>query len=985
MIADIDRHNIDKLLLNYKDVFKNELGTLKGVKGKLHLKPNTVPVFCRARSVPFSQREKVNNEIDRMVNKGMMFPVSYSEWATPVVPVPKKDGTLRLCGDYKTTLNKFLHCENYPLPKIDDIFAELSRGKFFSHLDLKNAYTQMLMDEDSQKLLTINTPKGLFRLRRLIYGVASASGLWQKSMEQVLQGLDGVKVILDDMLVFGATKEEHLRNLENVLKRLSEAGLVLNKKKCRFLENRIEYCGHVIDATGLHKSPKKIQAMVECPAPTNVTQVRAFLGLVNYYHKFLPNLATELHPLHELLKKGKNWVWTNACQKAFDKVKKMLVSDQVLTYYDPELPICLACDASSYGVGAVLSHVYPDGTERPISFASRSLSKSEKGYAQIDKEALSIIFGIKKFYNYIFGRHFTLVTDHKPLTHIFNPEKGIPMMSAARLQRYALILAAHRYDIEYKKTDLHANADGMSRLPLPIAESEMKVHRVDYADVYYGEQLNNLPVTPQMISSETRKDPILGRVFAAIQSGKWPHDKETQPYYTKRNELSVCQGCIVWGPRVIVPKRHQKSVLRLLHEGHLGIVKMKAVARSNVWWQGIDKDIEKLAGSCEGCLQTSNRPQQATIHPWTRPDGPWQRLHIDFATRENIMFLIVVCAYSKWPEVIMMRTDTKTGTTVKALDGLFSRYGLPLEIVSDNGPQFISKEFEDFLSERGIKHSPVPAYHPQSNGQAERFVQTFKNSLKKMRFDKKVLTTKIHEGLLAYRNAPHALTNETPANLFLKRALRTKLSQIQPSTEDVVRHKNLCIALRRGRSEPNFALGEEVLALNFRGDKTWLHGVIVERKGPRTFLINISPKANAPQIVKRHLDQIKKSCSLGSTLPSGQDDYDGTFENFKGSINTEQASHNEWDSAGQGEAQMAQTSQVPLERENRPESPIEANGEEVLTALGSPMTARGREGSMSIPPSQNSPGGTGGNGAVDTSLERRNPGRHRRPPDRLNL
>ena len=705
-------HHIENLITEFHEVFKDELGTLKGVKGKLYLKPNAKPVFCKARSVPFSLREKVTHEIDRLVEKKVLFPVSYSEWATPVVPIVKKDGSIRLCGDYKTTLNKALLCESYPLPKIDEIFAAINDGKHFSVLDLSNAYLQLVMDDFSQQLLTINTHKGLFAVARCMYGVSSAAGLWQKFMEQVLQGLKGVKVILDDMLIFGATVQEHNENLRAVLQRLKDAGLRLNKRKCKFLANEIEYCGHVINAEGLHKSSKKVEAMVKCPPPENVTQVRAFLGLVNYYHKFLPNLSSVLHPIHQLLKNKTTWAWTEECKKAFTKVKEMIVSEKVLTHYNPSLPIKLACDASAYGLGAVLSHSFSDGSERPISFVSRTLTRSEKNYSQIDKEALAIVFGVKKFYNYIYGRHFTLVTDHKPLTHIFNPEKGIPVMSAARLQRFALILAAHQYDIEYKKTDLHANADGMSRLPLKDTGEHGK-KEVDYANVYYSEQLNNLPVTPKMICLATRKDPILGRVFAAVQSGSWPNEKELQPFYLKRNELSLCQGCIVWGPRVVIPSKYRQNVLNILHEGHLGVVKMKAVARSNVWWQGIDLDIEKIGNSCEGCIQVRNKPTQSSVHPWAPPSGPWQRLHIDFGTKFDKMFLIVVCAFSKWPEVVIMNKDTTSKSTIRALEGLFSRYGLPMEVVSDNGPQLVSEEIERFFKENGIKHNPIPTYHPQ--------------------------------------------------------------------------------------------------------------------------------------------------------------------------------------------------------------------------------------------------------------------------------
>jgi len=385
------------LMQKHHEVFDDTIGCLKNIKGTLNLQENATPKFCKARSIPHSLKSKVEAELKNLEREGIIRLVSWSEWATPIVPVIKKSGAVRICGDFKVTINPQIRVEQYPLPKIEDIFANLAGGRHFSKIDLKQAYLQMTMDEKSQNLLVINTHKGLFQYTRLPFGVASAPALWQRAIEQVLQGLPGVQCLLDDIIVTGRNEQDHLNHLDAVFQRLSDYGLRVNKNKCELFQNRIEYCGHEIDKEGLHKTKAKIDAMLKCKRPTNVTELRSFLGLVNYYHRFLPNLATTLQPVYDLLKSGAIFKWNNQCEKAFEKVKQDLVSDNVLAHYDLNLPLKLACDASSTGLGAVLSHVMPNGDERPIAFASRTLNKAERNYSQIDKEALAIIWAVKSF------------------------------------------------------------------------------------------------------------------------------------------------------------------------------------------------------------------------------------------------------------------------------------------------------------------------------------------------------------------------------------------------------------------------------------------------------------------------------------------------------------------------------------------------------------------------------------------------------------
>ncbi|PFX12679.1 Uncharacterized protein K02A2.6 [Stylophora pistillata] len=484
--------------------------------------------------------------------------VEWSEWATPIVPVPKKDGSVRLCGDYKGTVNPELQAEQYPLPRIEDIFAKLAGGQKFSKIDLRQAYHQLEMEEDSRKYLTINTHMGLFQYNRLVFGITSAPAIWQRTIDQVLEGTSGTSCILDDMIITGKSDEEHLANLEEVLRRLQFHGLRANKAKCEFFKEKITYCGHDIDKDGLHKSTAKVEAVLEAPRPNDVAEVRSFLGLINYYHRFLPNLSTTVHPLTQLLGKDHQWKWTEQCEAAFHKVKEIITSEQVLTHYDPGLPLRLVM--------------------------------------------------------------------HPP-------------------------------------------------------------------------QFDPLPVTVDNVRRETQRDPVLAQVHEMTRKG-WPnnHDPVFNPYFVHKDEITLQSGYLMWRIRVIVPPRLRPQVLKGIYQGHMEVVKMKALARSYTWWLGIDKKIELSAKSCP---------------------GPFL----------NSMLLVVVNAHSRWLEIEKMNTTT-SAKTIETLQKLFARYGVPAQLVSDNGPQLTSEELQQFLKRNGIRHITSAPYHPATNALAERAIQSFKNATK---------------------------------------------------------------------------------------------------------------------------------------------------------------------------------------------------------------------------------------------------------------
>lgn len=822
---------------------------IKGYKAQIRMKENAQPIFCKARPVPFSIRESVEKEFERMEKAGIVYRVPASEWATPLVIVPKPDKTVRICGDYKVTVNREINEEQYPLPNTEDLFATLAGGQKFTKLDLSHAYTQLELDKSSEELLTVNTHMGLFRYRRLCYGVSSSPAIFQSVMDRILAGIPNVVCRIDDILITAPDDVRHFQTLNEVLTRLQKHNIKLNAKKCSWMEDTVTYMGHRVDKHGIQPTEDKLKAIREAPRPENVSQLKSYLGLLGYYRSFLPNLATKLNPVHQLLKNGVQWAWTDECEKVFNETKDMVVNSELLVHYDVNKPVTLACDSSSYGIGAVLSHTMEDGTERPIMFASRSLTASEKNYSQLHRESLSLIYGVQKFHKYLYGRHFRLITDHQSLTTILGPKKGVPTMAAARLQRWAVTLSAYDYDIVYRKSADHANCDFLSRFPMKevdLPDEESYVSHVEDSE---------LPINSRDIAEATRKHPILSKVLDYTMNG-WPTsvpDKTLSAYFKRKDELSVENGIIMWGLRVVIPEKFQKRMLEELHEEHLGMCRMKALARNYVWWPNMDIEIEAMVRGCATCMSVQNSPNEIPLHPWKWATKPWQRIHIDFAEFKQQNFLVVTDAYSKWLEIMPMKLTTSE-KTIEQLRKLFSSWGLPEEIVSDNDPRFTSEEFKTFLKRNGIRQTFAPAYHPRSNGAAERAVQILKKALKKQLFEennygqKRSLNRRLARFLLKYRNCPQTTTKQSPAELFMKRQLRTRISLVKPNKSEQIERQQERMVKQHDKSHStmnNFKVGETVLVkttLSGGLKWKWLPGVIHKVKSSVTYLVKVDRK-----------------------------------------------------------------------------------------------------------------------------------------------
>ena len=352
----------------------------------------------------------------------------------------------------------------------------------------------------------------------------------------------------------------------------------------------------------MHTCSDKVEAIVKAPTPASVTQLKSVLGLINYYGKFVKNLSSILQPLYNLLRKDVKWAWSQECEAAYSKIKKTMSSAPILIHFDQTKEVRLTCDASEYGIGAMISHILEDNSEQPIAFASRTLNDAEKQYSQIEKEGLAIIFGLNKFNQYLYGNKFKLVTDHKPLVTIFHPQKGIPQFSANRLRRWALILSNYNYSIEYIKSKDN-KADVLSRLPMLNVES-LSSWEIDNADYMNYFRNDDIPINHDLIQSETKKDKDLLAVMKYVRSG-WPNfskvPQKCKQFYHYRSELTIQDDCLLLNHRIIIPLSLRKDVLQELHKTHLGIVKMKSYARSYFWWPNLSKNVEILAQNCEAC------------------------------------------------------------------------------------------------------------------------------------------------------------------------------------------------------------------------------------------------------------------------------------------------------------------------------------------------------------------------------------------------
>jgi len=560
---------------------------------------------------------------------------------------------------------------------------------------------------------------------------------------------------------------------------------------------------------------------------------------LQYYGRFLPGLATLVEPLHRLLDKGQSWKWTPECDHAFRCAKALLSSESVLVHFHPEWPLVLLVDASQFGLGAMLAHRMSDGSERPTAYASRTLSAAERRYAQLDREALAVAFGTRKFHLHLCGRHFTIVTDHKPLLGLLDATKATPAVCSLRILRWSVYLGGYDYDPVYRPGHSIPHADALSRLPLP--EHPESVPGV--SDILLLQSDCSLPLSPETTPGLSRNDPVIAKVMQWTMHG-WPpkvHD-DFQCFARREAKLTVESGCLIWGARVVVPPKARKVVLDIFHDTYQGISATKAKARAYVWWPNMDKEIESMCKACKSCGLDQHRPQAAVSGAWPVPPRLWSRLHLDHASSfQGHIFLLVVPdvidAYSHWLQVVLV-PPTSAENVIQKLSILFATHGLPDLLVSDNASAFTADVFQEFCAKNGIRHVTTAPGHPSSNGLVERAVQTFKQSLRKVVQGDWV--TRLASFLLQQHTTPHTSTGVSPAELLMKRRLKTHLDCFRPnyvSRCQVDQDTTLSSREEGGRTPRTIALGDSVWAATFCNNPKWFRAVVTSVVGPRSFVV----------------------------------------------------------------------------------------------------------------------------------------------------
>ncbi|UYV68013.1 hypothetical protein LAZ67_5002793, partial [Cordylochernes scorpioides] len=429
--------------------------------------------------------------------------------ASPLVCVPKKNGKIRICADFKRTLNPFIEDVKYPIPNIDNVLHSFFGKSIFSKIDLSSAYHQILLDEESQKLTVISTHKGLFKYKRLPFGIKSGATIFQRTMDNIFSGLKNVIIYLDDILIASSDVNEHISDIETVMNKLSYFNFSINKEKSLFFVDEINYLGHRINKNGIYPLEDKLDSIKKCPKPSNISELKSFLGMLSFYSKFVKNLSIHANPLFSLLKKSYNWNWKKEHDQAFEKCKNLISTKTCLTHYSQDLPLYVTCDASNYGIGGYISHIV-NGIEKPITFVSRTLNDTEKKYSQIEKEGLSIFFTLNRLKQFLYGRKFIINTDHKPLLAIFGDKNNLPALVANRLHRWSLSISNFNFEIKYTKGTEIPLADFLSRFPNPEkGEKEEEMGEILL--------IENSILDYVLVSYKTQEDPTLRKLYKLVK------------------------------------------------------------------------------------------------------------------------------------------------------------------------------------------------------------------------------------------------------------------------------------------------------------------------------------------------------------------------------------------------------------------------------------------------------------------------------------
>ncbi len=781
-------------LEQYPSLLK-QTGVLKGFVHSPLVDKSVKPVRQAFWHPPLAKRQPIADELQRLERDGVIERIDASPWTSNVVTAVKKDGGLRLCVNL-SDVNRAIIPDRYPLPTMDELTEKLAGSTVFTKIDLLWGYLQLELAEDKRYLTSFVTHVGVFRFKRLPFGLASGPSAFHQVIRTILKGLDGCESILDDILVHGRGTAQHDQRLRLVLERLTQHNATVRKDKCIIGASAVEFNGHRISAVGLQPLSSNVDAILRIPVPVEPKQLARFVSTAVYYLKFVQGFADICDPLRQLLKADAVWNWTPTCQHSFDQLKRCLSSPPVLAHFDVTKPTLVTCDASAVAIAAALSQRH-DGKEPPVAFPSRTLSETERRYSASEREALACMWACEHWNFFLYGRRFTLITDHQALKTLLTT--GGSGHRPLRLHRWSDRLNQYNFALEFRPGKLNVVADCLSRSfetprptaqdpPQPPVASDVDDEDCAVVNTIFG-NLASPVVTIEAVASATSADSELQSVSAFVLHG-WPTSKAAvtsscRSYYELREELSIVSNCLLRGCRVVVPSSLRKQMLELAHEGHPGVARMKGKCRETIWWPGIDADIERYVRDCSACVISgkSVRPSPGPLQPVNLPSGPWRKISLDIAgefvaaPRGHRFMLVAVDYFSKWPEAVTCESVTSS-VVIDFLNSLWDRFGLVEEVATDNGSQFTSSEFTSYLKSHGIRHCLSAFYSPQANAEVERFNRVMKEGLRAGLADGRSFSTAMRQTLAAYRTTPHTTTGVTPASLVLAFPVRTPLSML---------------------------------------------------------------------------------------------------------------------------------------------------------------------------------------------------------------
>lgn len=777
---------LDALISKHHALWEGKLGLIKATEHRIQLKPGVKPVRLNPYRMGTPSRQIVREEINKMKEMGVIEPSS-GEWASPIVLVPKPDGSTRFCIDYRK-LNERTVKDSYPLPRMDDCLDSLGNALFFSTLDCNAGYWQIPIREEDRCLTAFTCHCGTYQCTRLPFGLCNAPATFQRAIDMILTGVKWqyALVYLDDIIVFSKAADDHLRHLDQVFTLLGEAGVTLKASKCHLFSNEVEYLGHVVRPGRISVNEKNLKAIKKARFPETQTQLRSFLGMCNVYRRFTKNYAKISGPLHHLAstKLPKRLEPpTEAERKAFDTLRDILCNPPILALPREDGHYILDVDASYDQLGCCLLQQQATGEYLPVGYFSKALSPSQKNYTVTELEGLGVVWAVSSLRPYIEGTRFLIRCDHKALKWILTTTT----CTNNRLNRWRILLSEFDYDVEYKPGVKHAVADALSRLPTdgtddkPIPEDlpcvAITTRSGAVLDPRRPENHGNDPIPRDELVRAQAEDSLCKKIRSEL-------DKIGSTRFYENGDGILCRrGPHAGEQQIVVPKVLRPEILKREHHsplaGHPGSSKMYQTMRRRYYWPSLAASVYGCVAACETCIKNRLTETQCTsvmrLFPATEP---FSALAVDLLgpltrTPEGYEYLLVICdRFTKLTRAVPLKTTTAMDVVSSIIDVWVASYGIPDSILSDNGPQFASILYQGVMSMLGVTINYATPYHPQTNGQVERFNKTLVRQLRHY-VSEHVITWARYVSLLvtAYNSQVHSSTGEAPFSFVCPRRL----------------------------------------------------------------------------------------------------------------------------------------------------------------------------------------------------------------------